>query len=168
MSNKNSITNKGFYKKIVIENKFKPEHVANPTLIDHLVAETVIIDVIIEEFSYVGQKALDEHKDDLDDLTYFQAFLCDCTIDPKTPYRFEKIVYPKDKYRQKDYRFTRGQSVSNYLQSYYEYTDYADFELITKENLHFLESTHPYNWFENPNAIKCLKAILQAYCYCCK
>ena len=157
------------YKKSVFKITFKPEHAANPTLIDHVVAETVVISFLIEKFDLMGQKGFYYYKYDLENnLKYFQAFLRDCTIDPTTDYRFKKIVYPKDKYSQEDYQFTRGNSVSLYLQTYYEYTDDSDFDLITEENLHFLQSNPPYTWFENPNAIKCLKAILQAYCWCCK
>jgi hypothetical protein len=163
----NTPTIKGFLK-IIFDNRFKPEHAANPTLIDYIVAETVFLRQVIDEFSCIGQKALDYNKDDLYNLEYFQTFLRNCTIDLTTRYRFERIVYPKDIYSQEDYRLTRGRRVSLHLQTYYQYTDDSDFDLITEENLHFLQTNPPYMWFGKQNALKCLKAIMQAYCWCCK
>ena len=156
------------YKKVVFKNYFKPEHADNPTVMDHVVAETIVLRSIIKSFSYSGEKALDYHADNLANLHYFQSFLGDCTVDPTTPYRFQRIVYPETVYRQKEYGYTRGCSVSRYLQSYYEYTDRSDFDHITEDNLYFLQTNQPYAWFSNPSAIKCLKSILQAYCWCCQ
>jgi len=146
----------------ILRNEFDISNDDIPTDLERLIAEIIVINHAIMRFNKMGVRCLTYIKQSLQSLHMFQTFLTEIDI------KDGKIQIP-DKYKQQGFcknrhsMFLRIQGI--YLHSKAGIPTSKQLTQDIQENLEYLRSNQPIDWFkENPDAIKCLASILHYTC----